>query len=459
MNIFIHRRDLRHEDNNTLLKMNEKYNNITPIFIFNPNQIYPEKNKYFSNNLVQFLIESLIELYESYKKKKIFMQFFEGEIIAILNKIHKKHNINSIGFNRDYSPFSKSRDNTILKWCNKHSIEVFNEEDMLLSPINSGNSLNPNTQKPYVVYTPFMKNLMKFDVDKLNKKKVKFNITTINISELELKKEQLNKFYIKNPDIHVKSGRKNGIEILKNISKLSYYDTKRNDLSYSTTNLSAYINMGVLSIREVFFSVKNSLGKNNGLIRELYWREFYYNILNYFPHVIGNSFKENYDKIKWKTNKKHFEAWKNGTTGFPVVDAAMTQLNSTGYMHNRGRMIVASFLTKDLMIDWMEGEKYFATKLVDYNMSANNGGWQWAAGTGTDAQPYFRIFNPWTQSEKFDPNCTYIKKWLPVLKDVSNKHIHNWNKYCNDYNIDYNCPIIEHDKSRKQALDLYKKYL
>jgi len=459
MNIFIHRRDLRHEDNTTLLKMNEKYNNITPIFIFNSNQIYPEKNKYFSNNLVEFLIESLIELYDSYKKKKIVMQFFEGEIIDILNKIHKKHNINSLGFNSDYSPFSKNRDNTIIEWCNKHNIEVFNEEDMLLSSINNGNSLNPNTQKPYVVYTPFMKNLMKFDVDKLNKKKVKFNSTTINISEREVNKEQLNKFYIKNPDIHVKSGRKKGIEILKNISKFSHYDTKRNDLSYSTTNLSAYINMGVVSIREVYFSVKNSLGKNNGLIRELYWRDFYYNILNYFPHVIGNSFKENYDQIKWKTNKKHFEAWKNGTTGFPVVDAAMTQLNTTGYMHNRGRMIVASFLTKDLMIDWREGEKYFATKLVDYNMSANNGGWQWAAGTGTDAQPYFRIFNPWTQSEKFDPNCTYIKKWLPVLKDIPNKHIHNWNKYCNDYNIDYNCPIIEHDKARKQALDLYKKYL
>lgn len=459
MNIFIHRRDLRHEDNTTLIKMNEKYNNITPIFIFNPNQIYPEKNKYFSNNLVQFLIESLIELCESYKKRKIVMQFFEGEIIEILNNIHKQHNINSIGFNNDYSPFSKKRDNTIKKWCNKYGIEIFNEEDMLLSPINSGNSLNPNTQKPYVVYTPFMKNLMKFDVDKLNKKKIKFNSKIINISNFELNKEQLNKFYIKNPDIHVKSGRKNGIEILKNITKFSHYDTKRNDLSYSTTNLSAYINMGVVSIREVYFSVKNSLGKNNGLIRELYWRDFYYNILNYFPEVIGNSFKENYDKIKWKTNKKHFEAWKNGTTGFPIVDAAMNQLNTTGYMHNRGRMIVASFLTKDLMIDWREGEKYFATKLVDYNMSANNGGWQWAAGTGTDAQPYFRIFNPWTQSEKFDNDCTYIKKWLPVLKDIPNKHIHNWNKYCNYYNIDYNCPIIEHNKARKQALDLYKKYL
>ena len=458
MNIFIHRRDLRHEDNTTLLKMNQKFKNITPIFIFNPNQIYPEKNKYFSNNLVQFLVESLKELHASYKKKNINMHLFEGDIIEILENINQNKKINSIGFNSDYSPFSKKRDSSIIKWCKKHKIELFNEEDMLLSPLISSKSLNPNTALPYVVYTPFYKNLSKHEVEPLNKTKVSFKSDNIfNIYLLNL--NEISKYYKVNYDIHVKSGRKNGISILKNISKFNTYDKNRSNLPYSTTNLSAYINMGVISIREVYFTIKNVLGKNNGLIRELYWREFYYNILNYYPHVIGSPFKKEYKQIKWVKNKTLFDAWKNGKTGFPVVDACMTQLNKTGYMHNRGRMIVASFLTKDLLIDWREGEKYFATQLIDYNMSANNGGWQWAAGTGTDAQPYFRIFNPWIQSEKFDPNCKYIKKWLPVLKDIPNKHIHFWNKYHDKYNIDYSKPIVDHSLAREKALQHYKKYL
>ena len=458
MNIFIHRRDLRHEDNTTLLKMNKEFSNITPIFIFNPNQIYEKKNKYFSNNLVQFLIESLIELSNSYKKKNINMCFFEGNIIDILNNINSLSKINSIGFNSDYSPFSKKRDKKIINWCNKNKIKIFNEEDMLLSSIKSKNSLNPNTSKPYVVYTPFLKNLLKHDIENLNKNKINFKSTNIN-NEFSISENKLSKFYKKNNNLHVKPGRKKGIEILKNINKFKNYDVNRNNLNYNTTNLSAYINMGVISIREIYFTIKNNLGNNNGLIRELYWREFYYNILNYFPHVIGNSFKKNYGKIVWENNSKYFNAWKNGKTGFPIVDACMNQLNSTGYMHNRGRMIVASFLTKDLLIDWKKGEKYFATKLVDYNMSANNGGWQWASGTGTDSQPYFRIFNPWTQSEKFDPNCEYIKKWLPILKDIPNKHIHNWHKYCNNYKIYYNNPIINHDEARKKTLETYKKYI
>jgi len=458
MNIFIHRRDLRHEDNITLLKMNKQFKNITPIFIFNPIQINPEKNKYYSNNLVQFLIESLLELYDSYKKKGINLHFFEGDIIDILKAIHKNHTINSIGFNHDYSPFSKKRDSLIVKWCRKNNIELFNEEDMLLTSISSKKSLNPNSQKPYLVYTPFYKNLINYDVDKLNKNKIKCKSDSIN-NKFLLNVNELSKYYNHNKDIHIKSGRKNGVIILKNISKFNSYDNKRNYLSYSTTNLSAYINMGVISIREVYFSIKNILGKNNGLIRELYWREFYYNILNYYPHVIGKSFKEDYNKIKWTKNKKLFNAWKNGNTGYPIVDACMKQLNTTGYMHNRGRMIVASFLIKDLLIDWREGEKYFATQLIDYNMSANNGGWQWVAGSGTDAQPYFRIFNPWIQSEKFDPNCNYIKKWLPVLKNIPNKHIHNWNKHYEKYNIEYNEPIVNHSLAREKALNHYKKYL
>ena len=189
-------------------------------------------------------------------------------------------------------------------------------------------------------------------------------------------------------------------------------------------------------------------GKNNDFIKELYWRDFYYNVLYYFPHVVGHSFNSKWDNFKWDNYQGKFKKWKEGKTGFPVIDAAMRELNTTGFMHNRARMIVASFLTKDLLIDWRWGEKYFASKLLDYNISANNGGWQWSAGTGTDAQPYFRVFNPWGQSKKYDPNCEYIKKWIPELKDIPAKDIHDWYKKFNNYNVKYPKPMLDHDKAR-----------
>ena len=234
--------------------------------------------------------------------------------------------------------------------------------------------------------------------------------------------------------------------------------TLRNFLSYETSNLSAFINLGLISIREVYFKIIEKLGNKNNLIDELYWRDFYYNILYYFPHIVGNSFNKKYDKIEWNHDTKNFKKWCRGETGFPVVDACMRQLNETGFMHNRGRMIVASFLTKDLLIDWRLGEQYFSTKLIDYNISANLNGWQWVAGTGTDAQPYFRIFNPWTQSKTYDKDCNYIKKWIPELKDVINNDIHKWFKSYEQYKkISYPIPIIKNDEARLETLKAYKK--
>jgi deoxyribodipyrimidine photo-lyase len=201
------------------------------------------------------------------------------------------------------------------------------------------------------------------------------------------------------------------------------------------------------------------LGLKHGLINELYWRDFYYNILYFFPHIIKGSFREKYNNIKWNKSRETFKKWCNGITGFPIVDACMRQMNTTGYMHNRGRMIVSSFLIKNLWIDWRWGEKYFANKLVDYNISANNGGWQWTSGGGTDAQPYFRIFNCWTQAKKFDKNCEFIKKWIPELQDVDIKDILNWDKLYINHNINYPKPIVNHKKSRENALKLFNKYI
>jgi deoxyribodipyrimidine photo-lyase len=264
----------------------------------------------------------------------------------------------------------------------------------------------------------------------------------------------------------------NALDILKKIEKGEQddYGSKRNDLSYSTTQLSAFIKYGLVSIREVACSILGIDGKktdkitygqmkNNALFRQLLWREFYAVILFYIPRVLKEPFQEKYKKLKWINNDKWTTAWKNGRTGFPIVDACMTQLNKSGYMHNRGRLIVSSFLVKILLTDWREGEHYFASMLVDYDPASNNGNWQWVAGTGTDSMPYFRIFNPWLQSEKYDKNASYIKKWLPHLKNVDAKHLHKWNEHWEDYDLkvlNYVKPIVDYKTQREKALKLYK---
>lgn len=454
MNLLIHRRDLRINDNKII---NSNKLNKTPIFIFDPIQIKSEKNEYFSNNLVMFLCESLLELNKEYKDYNSELQIFYGDTEEVVKDIMKKNNIETIMFNIDYSPYSKKRDGKIQELCDEHSVKLLTEEDMLLIPIHSKKGLVPSSQEPYKIFTPFMKNLKQYDIDKPKKFKSNFSKTKI-ISKFSMNISKIEQFYKYNPNLHIKPGRTEGLRLLKNIKKQDSYNNCRDFLTYQTTNLSAYINLGVLSIREVYEKIENKLGEKSGIINELYWRDFYYNILYHYPHIVGNSFKKTYDKIKWSKNKKNFEKWCNGETGFPIIDACMKQLNTTGYMHNRGRMIVSSFLTKDLQIDWRWGEKYFATQLVDYNISANNGGWQWSAGSGTDAQPYFRIFNPWTQSEKFDSDCKYVKKWLSVLEDIPNKEIHKWYKYYKNYNIDYSKPIVEHSIQREKTLELFKKY-
>ncbi len=460
MNIFLHHRDIRYQDNTTLIQMHKELDSkIIPIFIFPPEQINPKKNKYFSHNLVQFMCESLVELMKSYRKKKGDLHFYEGDTLKVLKSLHKKSKIYSIGFNTDYSPYAKQRDDKIIQWATKEDIKIFNNEDMLLQNILDGQTKSQNSGEPYKVFTPYMRYLRsKYKVEEPKKYKLKIGKMNFKIKE-EIEADDLKKFYEKNDQLNVLSGRKEAKKKLKLVKKQDSYDECRNFLTYNTTHLSAYINLGLLSIREVYHYCIDKIGSNSGIITELYWRDFYYNILHFFGHVIGNSFRPEYDKIKWRNDSKQFKAWCDGKTGFPVVDACMRQMNTIGWMHNRGRMIVANFLTKDLLIDWRMGEKYFANKLMDYNMSANNGGWQWAAGSGTDAQPYFRIFNPWTQSEKFDKDCEYIKKWIPELKDVENKHVHQWDKFCKQYDIDYPDPIVDHKKERENTLKVYKKYL
>tara|TARA_X000000950_G_scaffold287850_1_gene401949 strand:+ start:144 stop:1502 length:1359 start_codon:yes stop_codon:yes gene_type:complete len=449
------------DDNTTLNQMSKTLNEqIIPIFIFTPEQIKREKNPYFSNNLVQFMCNSLKNLNNEYKKKGGCLSLFEGDIIYVLKNIKTYYNIKSVGFNRDYSPYSIERDIKIMEWCKLENIKLFLKEDMLLVDIDSHKQLNSN-YKPYKVFTPFMR----YEKSKCSKPRSidkyipKISSFALIKSRYYIPINSIDKFYTKNKNALVRE-IKYASKILSVLNTQKEYAMKRNFLTYKTSQLSAYINLGIVSIRQVYYKIIEVLGIDSPIITELYWRDFYYNILFFYPHITQQSFRPEYDNIAWNDPGKEFELWKEGKTGFPIVDACMRQLNKTGYMHNRGRMIVASFLTKDLLINWREGERYFANKLIDYNISANNGGWQWAAGSGTDAQPYFRIFNPWTQMKDYDPDCNYVKEWIPELRDIPAKEIHKWYEYNLKYpNIKYPAPILDHNAAYKKALIVFKKGL
>lgn len=225
----------------------------------------------------------------------------------------------------------------------------------------------------------------------------------------------------------------------------NYAETRDFPALQSTSQLSAHLKFGTVSVREVFYAVVQALGEEHPLLRQLYLRHFFTHIAYYFPKVFGHAFIDKFDKVAWDNNLEIFQAWAAGKTGFPIVDAAMRDLNATGNMHNRLRMVVASFLVKDLHISWRWGERYFAQHLLDYDPCLNNGNWQWAASTGCDAQPYFRIFNPWLQQQKFDPDCVYIYQWLPELRGVPAKVLHNWHK--THYGDFYPAPIIDHSQA------------
>jgi len=470
MNIFIFNRGLRLTDNTTLIHQIKEKGSVVPIFIFTPEQIDPKENDYFSNNSVQFMIESLHELSDEIKKKGGHMYFLKGDNVKVLKAIHRKEGIESIGTNYDVTPYSRKRSDDIQKFCKKEGIEFYELEDHSLHSIVEGES-NKKDGTPYLVFTPFKNNcLSNLKVREPDRFK-SFKFDKMENNKYILNEKDIDDFYEDNPDINVHGGRKNGLKILKNLGNFKDYSKERDTLSYKTTFLGAHNHYCTVSIREVYWAMEKKLGKHSGLINELLWREYYMMITHHFPHILKGqisgkniSYKKEYDNIKWSVNKKWLDSWKNARTGFPVVDASMRQLNISAFMHNRPRMINSSFLTKDMHIDWREGEKYFATKLVDYDPVANSNGWMWSTGNGTDAQPWFRIFNPWTQQEKFDKDCEYIKHWLPELKDVPSKDIHNWykpevhEKWLNQ-GVKYYKPILDHDEERKVTLKLYKEGL
>jgi deoxyribodipyrimidine photo-lyase len=460
INIFIFHRDLRINDNTTLINILKHEHSVIPIFIFTPEQININKNKYFSNNAVQFMIESLHELSNDIKKKQGVIYFFKGDNIQVLKAINKKVKIKSIGWNIDYTPYALKRDNDIKLWAKKNNINIYENEDYLLYDLLDGKTLKKNNT-PYQVFTPFknhcIKNLKVRDVDNFNDYKFLKSTNIIN-NKFYIHEKSIDDFYHINYDINVSGGRINALKILNNLNKFNNYQKDRDFFTYNTTFLGAHNHFSTVSIREVFHNIHSQLGINSGLINELHFRDFYYQLSYYNNHMLQGQiegsnklFRDKYNFIKWNDDNSLFEKWSTGTTGIPVCDAGMRQLNKTGFMHNRLRMITACIATKLFLLPWTICEKYFATKLVDYDPIQNSCGWNWTIG-GIDPQQYTRIFSPQSQSLKFDKDTIFIKKWIPELIDVPSIDIHNWeDKYIEYPNI-YIPPIIEYKQTRKNSI-------
>lgn len=451
LSLHIFRRDLRLADNSALIEACKTSQQVIPCFIFDPKQV--ENNSYKSHHSIQFMIHSLRELAEELKKQGGKLYCFYGAAEEVIETLLQRYPIRAVFINRDYTPFSKQRDHSIKKVCDKHHVSFHCLADALL---NEPEQVLKKDKQPYTIFTAAFRQASLLPIAP----PVNNAFTNYYNNHIELDNPRLlDKFSPpQNSDLFVKGGRQEGLRLLKKANRLVNYEQQRDFPALaSTTSLSAHLKFGTLSIRECYSAIVNAFDKQHMLIRELYWRDFFTHIAYHFPRVFIEPFHQQYKKIRWENNPKKFSAWCKGMTGFPIVDAGMRQLNATGFMHNRVRMITASFLTKDLHIDWRWGEKYFAQQLVDYDPAVNNGNWQWAASTGCDAQPYFRIFNPWLQQEKYDLECAYIKHWIPELANLPAKLIHRWYQQSSPPVSTYPLPLVDHASQAQKAKLLYKQ--
>ena len=419
--IFWFRRDLRLNDNHGLYEALLNNTNVIPIFIFDPNILDHFDIK--TDRRIDYIVQKIKQL-----KSSINLQVFHDTPENVFKYLIKNYSINAVYTNTDYEPQAINRDKHIHSIVQLQNITFKSFKDQV---IFHENDILKNDGKPYTVYTPYSKKWKELfknkKVENYPSENYLHNICKETISNLDINKLD---FY------------SNNISIPENIPEniINTYDKTR-DFPYlkGTTELATALRFGTISIRQC---VDIAYKLNETWLNELIWREFFMQILYHFPQVTTQCFKPKYENIVWRNNEEEFKLWCEGKTGYAIVDAGMRELNQTGKMHNRVRMIVASFLCKHLLIDWRWGEAYFAQKLLDYDLSANNGNWQWAAGCGCDAAPYFRVFNPYEQTKKFDPNFIYIKKWIPEYHDFYES-----------------MPIVEHRFARERALATYKKGL
>ena len=427
MVIFWFRRDLRLDDNHALFKALKSGYDVLPIFIFDSN-ITNKLNQNdhrlnYINNVLDGLNKRLSE-----NKKKIYI--YKGNPIEIISKLIIKLKIKEIYLNKDYEPYARDRDDKIEKLCvannvsyNSFKDHVIFEEDQIVKKDGT----------PYVVYTPYSRKwIEKFQSNQLDSYPSELNLGGFVDSD---KIREVN--YLMDFEKNIISPKTYNL----NKDLIDKYEETRNFPALdSTSRIGVNLRFGTVSTRKI---VKTSSERsNNTFLKELIWREFFIQILWHFPHTTEKSFKDKYERIEWRNDMDEFKLWCDGKTGYPIVDAGMNQLNKTGFMHNRLRMVVGSFLCKHLLIDWRLGEKYFADKLFDYEQASNVGNWQWVAGCGVDAAPYFRIFNPEEQQKKFDKELQFIKKWIP-----------NYDK------DNYINKIVDHKFARERCLNTYKKAL
>lgn len=430
VNLFWFRRDLRLEDNVGFYKALSGKFPVLPVFIFDT-EILERLPK--DDARVTFIFEIVQELRTKLQNKDSSIAMYQGKPVEVFKQIISDFEVQNVITNRDYEPYALKRDTEIEEFLSEKDIGFYTFKDQV---IFEKDEVIKDDGDPYVVYTPYSKKwLEKFEVSK--------HVKTYDTSEKLKNLYQPSRL----PNLTLSDlGFKKSAKAVKpyNISEktIEYYQNTRNFPANTegTSHISPHLRFGTISIRSL---VKKAIeAQNNTYLKELIWREFFMQILWHFPETVDKAFKPKYDRMEWRNNEVEFEAWKEGKTGYPFVDAGMRQLNETGYMHNRVRMIVASFLCKHLLIDWRWGEAYFAEKLFDYEQSSNVGNWQWAAGSGVDAAPYFRIFNPTTQIEKFDKNQEYIKKWIPEIETKN-----------------YPEPIVNHKEARERCLERYKSAL
>ena len=491
--IHIFRRDYRLDDNTTLIEACKTHTLVLPIFIFTKTQIDKTLNPYRSDNSLQFLCQSLEDLDKQLKHHKSQLTIFyadeKNNEYSILETLIKSiSNLKSISFNMDYTKYSQERDAKIKKLCETHHINCLSLDDICLNPLGT---VLTGSGKPYTKFTPFwkasaLKEIRKIVTNKYTNYYTKTNYTKtlkpletyiISIDDIMNPDSKYGIMGPYNKNLPEHGGREHGLSILHKIKHWDDYNVERDNLIFQTTHLSPFNKFGCVSIREVYWAIFNKLGKEGefGLIRQLFWRDFFYNLSNYYPEIYKeNALNPKYRNIKWETSKtsmENFQKWCDGNTGFPIVDACMRELNTTGYMHNRGRLVTCNFLCRLLHIDWKMGERYFATKLYDYDPAQNNFGWQvsGANSSGTTSRPLEQtIMNPWIQSAKHDSDGQYIKKWCPELENVKAKDLHRWNEvydnYINNDNdkiepIKYIKPMIDYKIEKEKNLKMYRKYL
>lgn len=427
--LFWHRRDLRLKDNSGLYRALKSGFKVLPIFIFDRNILDDLENK--KDARVQFIHDALLEMQAELKNLNSSILVKYGKPSEIFPEILNQFNVKAVYTNHDYEPAAQKRDALIAEYLFSENIEFKSFKDQV---IFEQNEVLKDDGKPYTVFTPYKNKWLKkcnsfflkpYPNEKYQKNYFKTEVFKIpSLEEIGFQKSKINY-----PEKYIDEN------IIENYSKNRDFPNKN-----GTSQLSVHLRFGTIGLR--ILTQKAAL-LNDVYLNELIWRDFYQMILFHFPHVVGNAFKAKYDRIPWQNNEADFKKWCDGKTGYPIVDAGMRQLNQTGFMHNRVRMIVASFLCKHLLIDWRWGEAYFAEKLLDFDLASNNGGWQWAAGSGCDAAPYFRVFSPDAQTKKFDSNLEYIKTWVPEVLDP----------------FRYPKPMVEHKFARKRAIETYKAAL